>query len=290
LGTFVFLCIDYPLIFGTPWTPGFGLNGSAMATISQYTVMLFAVLLYIMRSPAVARYKINLLQGITSLEDIMQLIRMTIPVVIDKAMIATSYIWLCKMMASVGTCGVAAFYTVKEMERLALVPAVASAQVITFLVSNSIGAGQWDVVRANIKKILFITMVVVSGLIALTLFFPKAIISFFDRKGDFTCLAARALPILSLLSFFDILQLVLAGALRGAGDVNVVMITRIIVCCGFFAPLSWLCSYIPVDNEFLRFMLIYSSFYCGSALMSMVYIYRFRSGGWTRTLRSEGLV
>jgi putative MATE family efflux protein len=290
LGTFIFLCVDYPLIFGTPWTPAFGLNGSAMATISQYSIMLCAAILYIIFSPAVARYKINLLRSVTSVGEVIRLIRMTIPVVIDKATIATSYIWLCKIMATVGTCGVAAFYTIKEMERLALVPAVASAQVITFLVSNSIGAGQWDVVRANIKKVLFITLVVVSFLIALTLLFPKAIISFFDRKGDFTYLAAQALPILSILSFFDVLQLVLAGALRGAGDVNMVMITRIIVCGGFFAPISWLSAYIPVDNEFLRFMLIYSSFYCGSALMSMAYIYRFRSGQWTRTLRSEGLV
>jgi putative MATE family efflux protein len=290
LGTIVFLCVDYPLIFGTPWTQGFGLNGSAMATITQYGVMLCAAVWYIMRSPVVARYKINLLQNISSVSEVVRLIRMTIPVLIDKATMAASYVWLCKIMASVGTCGVAAFYTIKEMERLVLVPAVASAQVITFLVSNSIGAGHWDVVRANIKKVLFITLVVVFVLITISLIFPKAIISFFDRKGDFTCLAAQALPILSIMGIFDVLQLVLAGALRGAGDVNMVMFTRLVICIGFFGPVSWFCSYIPVDSEFMRFMLIYSSFYCGSALMSLVYIYRFRSGGWTSALRREGLV
>ncbi len=290
IGTLVFLAIDYPLIFGTPWTKGLGLDGSALATVIQYAVMLICALWYIVRSPALKQYKINLLSGVASVAEIVRLIKLTIPVVIDKATMAASYVWLCKMMGSVGTCGVAALYTVKEMERLALLPALAAAQVITFLVSNSIGARQWDVVRAIIKKVLFITMVSVSVLIAIILAFPHQIVSFFDSKGDFTCLAAQALPILSMLAFFDILQLVLAGALRGAGDMNVVMITRLIVCIGFFGPLSWFCSYIPVDSDFLRFMLIYSSFYLGSALMSMVYIYRFRSGGWTGALRQEGLV
>ena len=133
-------------------------------------------------------------------------------------------------------------------------------------------------------------MLVVVLLISTILAFPTYIVSFFDYKGDFTCLAARALPLLSVLGFFDILQLVLAGALRGAGDVNIVMATRLIVCIGIFGPLSWFCSHVPVDSDFLRFMLIYSSFYFGSALMSVVYIYRFRSGGWAHVLRSEGLV
>jgi len=290
LGTIIFLCADYPLIFGTPWTPAFGLDGSALATVLQYSIMLLTALMYIQISPAVKHYKINLLKGFASVEEVVHLIRMTIPVVIDKATMAASYVWLCKMMAPVGTCGIAAFYTVKEMERLALLPAIASAQVITFLVSNSIGARQWDVVRANIKKMLFITMVIVVVLITIILSFPTYIVSFFDHKGEFTCLAARALPLLSILGFFDILQLVLAGALRGAGDVTIVMLTRLVVCCCFFAPLSWFFSSIPVDSEFIRFMLIYSSFYAGSALMSMVYIYRFRSGRWTGLLRSEGLV
>jgi multidrug resistance protein, MATE family len=289
-GTIVFLAVDYPLIFGTPWTPGLGLDGSALATIIQYAVMLCLALWYIVRSPALRQYSITLFRGIASVDEIVRLIKLTVPVVIDKATMAASYVWLCKMMASVGTCGVAAFYTVKEMERFALLPALAGAQIITFLVSNSIGAGQFDVVRAIIKKVLFITMIFVSVLLAIILLFPTAIVSFFDYKGDFTCLAAQALPILSMLALFDILQLVLAGALRGAGDVNTVMITRLAVCVGFFGPASWFCSYIPVDSEFLRFMLVYSSFYCGSALMSAVYIYRFRSGGWIRALRQEGLV
>ena len=40
IGTLIFLAVDYPLIFGTPWTPGLGLDGSALATVLQYAVML----------------------------------------------------------------------------------------------------------------------------------------------------------------------------------------------------------------------------------------------------------
>jgi putative MATE family efflux protein len=290
LGTVVFLICDYPLIFGTPYTPALGLNGSAIASILQYGTMLSAALFYIIFNPTLRQYQIVLYKGIASFAEVTRLIRLSIPVVIDKTTMAASYTWLCKMMSSVGTCGVAAFYTVKEMERLALLPAIASAQIITFLVSNSIGAGEWDVIRVNIKKMLFIALIVFGLVITVILLFPTYIVAIFDRKGDFTCLAARALPILSLFGIFDVLQLVLAGALRGAGDVTMVMVTRLVICVGVFGPLAWLCAHVPVEGEFVRFVLVFSSFYFGSALMSFIYIYRFRTGRWSRVLRSQGLL
>lgn len=85
---------------------------------------------------------------------------------------------------------------------------------------------------------------------------------------------------LSLLSFFDILQVILSGALRGAGDVKTVMYVRLAVCLGFFMPSSYVLSHIAIENQVLKFVLIYSAFYIGTALMSFVYINRFRGNDW----------
>jgi putative MATE family efflux protein len=289
IGMIFFVIFDYVLIFGEFGFPELGLQGSAIATIIQNGVMLVVVIAHMFLHPANGPYGITLFSSLRKPSEALRLIKVSVPVILDKAIVAIAYIWLCKMMSPVGTCGIAAFCVVKDMERLAILPAIACAQVITFLVSNSIGARQWDSVKANIKKVLLIAIVSVAFIFCFLMISPKTIISLFDKKGEFTCLASKAFPLLSILMFFDLLQLVLAGALRGAGDVRLVMVTRLIICFGFFVPVSWFFAHFPLHNEALQFVLVYGSFYVGSAMMSLIYIYRFRSGGWKSMLAKEVL-
>ena len=107
-------------------------------------------------------------------------------------------------------------------------------------------------------------------------------VGLFDKNGDFSWLAAKAFPLLSVLVFFDVLQLTLAGAMRGASNVRTVMMTRLLVSIGYFVPVSWMLSKIPIQNQVLKFVLIYGSFYIGNALMSVVYINRFRGEEWKK--------
>ena len=109
---------------------------------------------------------------------------------------------------------------------------------------------------------------------------PEYFIGFFDLKGKFTAFSARILPIVSVLVFFDLLQLILSGALRGAANVRTVMQVRLAVCLFYFIPVSWLITKLPIESTMLRFLLVYSSFYLGSGLMSIIYIIRFRGERW----------
>ncbi|HEV2916564.1 MAG TPA: MATE family efflux transporter [Candidatus Babeliales bacterium] len=287
LGIFFFVAFDYVLIFGEFGFPALGLQGSAIASIIQNGVMLIAVIAHMFLHPANGPYGIALFSSLGKPSEILRLIKVSVPIILDKAIVAIAYIWLCKMMSPVGTTGVAAFCVVKDMERIAILPAIACAQVITFLVSNSIGARHWESIKTNIKKILLIALVGVSCILCLLMISPQSIVFLFDRKGEFTGLAVRTFPLLSLLMFFDLLQIVLAAALRGAGDTRIVMLTRLCVCFGFFVPISWFLSHFPINNELLQFLLIYGSFYVGSAMMSLFYVYRFRSGDWKKTLVQE---
>jgi Na+-driven multidrug efflux pump len=77
-----------------------------------------------------------------------------------------------------------------------------------------------------------------------------------------------------------LLQLILAGALRGAANVKMVMLTRLIIIAFFFVPLSSLLAYMTIESVSLKFLLVYGSFYASNGLMSVVYIYRFRGERW----------
>lgn len=282
IGGIVFLFFDYALIFGKFGFPEMQLQGSALASVIQYGSMVLASIVYlIVKKDSVGRkYGISLLRVFHSGSHLKQLLVLSWPVIVDKATMATAYIWLGAMIAPMGTHALAAFSVIKDLERFALLPAVAFTQVVTLLVSNDYGEQDWDGIKSNTKKIVFMSSFLVFSILLILSLWPHYFIHFFDANGDFTVLAATIFPLLSVLAFFDLLQLILSGALRGATDVKTVMKTRIIVCVFYFAPASYLFAHLPIQDNIMKFILVYGSFYIGNALMSIIYINRFRSEEW----------
>jgi len=279
-GGAVFLFLDYALIFGKYGFPKMGLQGSAIASVVQYGVMLVVAMLAVFICEKNRKYAINLFKPFKSVSRLIELVKLSIPVVFDKSAMALSYLWMGAMLAHLGEVGLATFSVVKDLERLALLPAVAFAQVVTFLVSNDYGEKKWHSIKSNIKKIVFMSSMMVFAILIVLSLWPRFFVQLFDKTGDFTDFAAGVIPILSVLVFFDLLQLILSGSMRGASNVKTVMITRILVCGLFFVPCSYLISVTNFDSLVLKFALIYGSFYVGNGLMSIVYIIRFRGQGW----------
>lgn len=279
-GVSLFLFFDYGLILGNFGFPQLGLEGSAYASIIQYAFMLLAVIAYVLWHDKYAKYKINLFGVFSDKPQWKELLKLSFPVMLDKATLAFAYIWLCKMMKPMGATGVAAFCVIKDMERFALVPAIAFAQIVTFLVSNDYGIQNWQGIKSNIKKIILLTGSMVFTILMIFSWFAPTIIALFDRKGEFTELAARVFPVLTILVLFDVLQLILSGALRGAGNVRLVMTVRLFVCACYFIPISFLLSHLVIEDIAVKLVLIYGSFYIGNALMNIVYINRFRGEDW----------
>lgn len=282
-GAIVSVLVSWLLIGGNLGFPALGLYGSAVAMVFQQIVMLLTALMYLIFNKNYRRYRFDLFNCKWSFGYVFDLFMLTWPVVIDKATIAAAYMWLVKMFEPMGAGGVATFNVIKEMERFALAPAVAFATIVTFLVSNNMGARDWIGIKSNIKKTVFLASFFVFCVLLIFSLFAESIIGIFDKKGDFTGLASAAFPLLSALVFFDLLQIILSSALRGAGNVKTVMITRLVVIGAFFVPVSYWFSGMPIENDLLKFMLIFGSFYIGNALMNVIYIKRFRSDAWKPT-------
>jgi putative MATE family efflux protein len=285
LGAIAFIVSDYLLIFGKFGCPECGLNGSAWASIIQYLVMLIAVVGYIMHSQECRKYAISLLRSISDYNDVKRLLNLSWPVVIDKSTMALAYIWLGGMINHLGQDAIASYHVIKDMERFAFLPAIAFAQVATLLASNQLGEGDWHAIKSNIKKIMLMSSLGVGFVLLVFSIYPHTVISFFDQEGTFTTFASIVFPALSVLVFFDLLQLILAASLRGVGNVRLVMMTRLAICGLYFSPIAYCIAQAPIESALIKFYLLYSSFYIGNGLMSLVYLYQFRSGKW-----KEGLI
>jgi putative MATE family efflux protein len=279
-GIATFIIFDYILIFGKFGFPALGLNGSSIATIIQYGLMNILIICYILWKPEYKKYFKGLFFGYFSKVRAINLLNLSWPILIDKSSVAISYIWLAKMIAHMGTIAISSFDVIIKLERFAFLPAAAFAQVITFLVSNRLGANDPDGAMSNIKKTLILAAVFLASSLLFLCLNSNNLVSIFDPKNQFTAIAAAALTPISILVVFDFVQIVLAGALRGAGDVKTVMYGRFFACTCFIVPISYIMHLLPIANISLKFTLIYGTFYIGTGIMGLIFLARIKGHKW----------
>ena len=289
LGAAVYLFFDYALIFGVWGFPELGLQGSAFATVIQFGVMLAAALGYLFLSPAMKVYRASFFVPLR-LSTLRNLIRLSWPVMIDKASFALCPIWLNKMIGLTAKLTTAAegkmmydsFTVLKTMEQVGILPALAFAQVITYLVSNDYKIAHFTHIKKNIKKVLYIAAIFTGLFTLMFCLNPLLFLTMLNKPNAYHNFIAYTLPLIALLITFDVLQLILAAALRGASDVKTVMITRVAVVALFFIPLVYAIAQLPINNIFLKFLLLYGSTHLSYALMALVYTIRFKTGQWKK--------
>lgn len=281
-GMSIFVFFDYALVLGKFGMPQLGLYGSALASIIQYFIVIILAVGYIVSNADYKKYFSQVFIYFFDKKRALHLLNLSWPIIIDKTSLAASYIWLFMMLSPIGTSAITSFDAIKNLERFALLPAIAFAQIIVFLVSNRLGADDPEGAKSNIKRVLILASVMVAATLVIICSNAHYLISFFDPQGNFTHIAAPALILISTLVVFDFVQLVLAGALRGAGDVKTVMWVRFLFCLFFFVPLAFIVSKLPIENVSLKFALVYSTFYVNAAIMGFVFMKRILGTKWQR--------
>lgn len=274
-GAISFIFFDFILIFGKLGLPSLGFLGSAWASIIQQIVMIILALYSVYKSLNYKRFQIKFYWP--SYTVMVSIFNLSWPIIIDKAIMSICYIWLGKMISPMGTNMLATFNVIKNIERFAFLPAIAGAQIITFLASNLIGAGKSDGIKSTIKKTMLISATVVFSLLMLISFYPAQIIGCFDKTGSFTAQAAQVLPIISIFVFIDLIQLILSASLRGMSQVRLVMNTRLLFSFFFFLPTTYLINNFIFIEPILKFLLLFGTLYISSALMACLYVYKFRA-------------
>jgi len=280
VGTGVYIVSSVLLVSGWYGIPACGMYGPALAALLEYTTMLCIALWYLCNTPAYKIYLLTLTNWSIDWRAIGSIIQFSIPVIIDKSALSFSYVWLSKMLATLGPDSIAAFDIIKNLERSAIMPAAAFAQVVTFLVSNHLGAQHITAARTTIIKILLLTSILVSSTLIILSLWAPACIALFAPIPQLITFATPLLRILSCLVVFDFIQLILAGALRGAGKVKTVMWIRFLSCLLFFLPISYILSLCSFSNTSLQFCLIYGAFYCNTALMGAAFLFQLKQKYW----------
>jgi multidrug resistance protein, MATE family len=284
IGAVLFVFFDYALIFGKFGLPELKLKGSATASLIQYVSMNILVMAVVLFNEEYKKYSLSLLRHGFNWGNIKRFVALSWPVMLDKSSIAIAYIWISKMTGPMGKVAVSSFGAIKELERVGFLPAIAFAQIVTFLASNDFGAKRYERVKPNIKRAIFLALIFVASILFIFSLNPKFIIKLFDRKNVFADFASKAFPLISIFVFFDVVQLILSGALRGIGQIQTVMWTRIFVVFCYFIPCSYLVANYSGLSWQVKFLTIYVMFYIGSGFMSYIFIRKFRSNSWKKAI------
>ena len=282
IGILTFIFFDYALILGKWGFPKLDIYGSAVATILQYTVTNGIAIGYILLKKDFKKYFNVMFFWFFDVKRAYYLLNLSWPILIDKTVFAAAYVWLSKMTSDLGPHAIATYDVVKNLERFAFLPAMAFASVITFLVSNRLGLQDPDGASSSIKKVLLLTGLMVSALTIFMCFNAHYLVGCFDPQNQFTQFAVKTLFMVSIFSVFDYVQVILAGALRGACDVKAVMWGRLFTCIVFFIPVSYLFHRLPISSTLLKFNLIYGSYYLMMGVMSIIFLARAKSHKWQR--------
>lgn len=161
---------------------------------------------------------------------------------------------------------------------LSFMQAIGIGLAATTLVGRYKGAGSLDAALRSLVSALKLAVALALGIAALFLLAPRALIGLFTRDADVLALAGPLLALGAAFQLVDALQIVVGGALRGAGDTRWPFFVQTLLAWALRLPLVWLFAFVweagVIGAWYAEFVFVLA--------LAFALAWRFRSGAWTK--------
>ncbi len=235
------LVADWVLVFGAGPIPSFGPVGSAWATTVART-LLFVVLLVLARrdlAPLLGRFDRDALL----VQPLLRIVRLGTPIGFQVQLEIIAFAVIALLMGGFGTLQMAAHQVAINLASLTFMVPLGVGSATAVRVGRAIGAGATGGARRAAASGLLIGASFMSLTAALFIFAPRALASAYTYDVEVIALASLFIPIAGFFQVFDGLQVVSAGALRGAGDTRAPLVVNIVGFWCIGLPISWLLAF-----------------------------------------------
>ncbi|MFZ5469728.1 MAG: MATE family efflux transporter [Myxococcota bacterium] len=267
---------NYLLIDGRLGLPALGVNGAAWASVLASSVAfagLLAVFLWHGKRQGEVVPKLRL-------EELWRMLQVGLPSGFNWFFEFFAFIFFVNVVvAGLGTTPLAAFMAVIQINSVSFMPAFAVASAGAIVVGQAIGARAHDEVPGAVR-LTFLVSGTWQAVVGLSyLFVPGLLFSPFARGENTTALllvGAGMLRLSTAWQLFDSAAMVLAEALRAAGDTAFTLWVRIALGWLVFVPGSYLTVRHFGGGEVgaMVWMVAYMS------LLALTLFVRFRTGAW----------
>ncbi len=164
---------------------------------------------------------------------------------------------------------------------LAFLPLIGISIATTSLVGKNIGSKNISGAETAIFSSLKIAYFYMFFLVMAYLFFPEMLVKIFctSKDASFSAvfdLSVKMLRFITVYMFTDVILVILAGALRGAGDTKFIMVTS--------ALMHWFCLVLPAAAAVYYWKAnvinVWFIFIIFSIALMFLYLFRFLGGKW----------
>ena len=305
LGNALNVLLDYLLIFGFEmplWKlrlPAYGIAGAAWATVAAQAAQMVVLNVLALRETVAAGAEpkaadASLLEDGSEGEErsvlsfgrlIGRILRYGVPSGIQSMLNILSFLVFVFLTGKVGDMAFAVSNAAFTVNYLLIAPIEGFAIGAGVLVGQRQGAGDPTGAFASGNRALVLAEAYIAVASALILIFRRPILMLFaddvsaDAQADFLLLGSTLFVMMVVWQFCDAAEVVLSGALKGAGDTRFVMVWMLIMAFPFWMPILFATYWLhPTMEALWSTMVVYVFvFFCGTAL-------RWLKGPW-RSLR-----
>jgi len=270
---------DYLLIFGIGFFPEWGVAGAALATSGSKNVAAILGLLYLFSRHSPLR--LSLRQDFRpQWARIQEIMRIGLPSAGEQLVRSSGSVVFSMLVAGLGPIAIAANQIIMKSMSMSFMPGIGFGHAATTLIGQNLGAGKPE--RAEQSGYLACKMAAVfMTCVGLAFFFfSRPIAGIFTSDPAAQLAAGENLKILAISQPFLAYVMVLAGALRGAGDTGYVMLVTLIGTWGSRVVMGWFLGI------FLGLGLrgVWIAMVLDNLIRAALLIARYRSGSW-KTIR-----
>jgi len=285
LATALNVVLDYLWIFGKGGFPEGGVAGAASATVVSQAVGA-AVFAWLIARPAFRREFRTLAGWRFETPLFLRLLRYGLPSGLQYSLEVGAFAIFMMIVGRIGTDELAASGIAFNLNMIVFMPMLGLAIAVSSLVGRYLGAGTPDRAERTVYSAFGMSLAYMSLCGALYVFGGELLLAPYAAGADpvsFAPVSAVSIVLLrfvALYSIFDMMNLVFAAGLRGAGDT--------LYPLGLTVVLSWSAMLVP---GYVACVVlgggVYVAWTAASAyvvLLGLLMVRRFRAGGW-RTLR-----
>lgn len=282
LGNGVNVFLDYCLIFGRFGFPEMGIEGAALATvISSLLPVLFLSTLFMVRyspGPYLSRDAMRFDRTLFT-----RLLQFGTPAGVQFTLDIGAFTLFIMLVGRLGELELAVTNIALSINMLAFLPLIGISIATTTLVGQYIGKRDLPAAEKSTYSSLKIALLYMGSMGLVFILFPEQLLSLFrSSQGEAAPFAPvldhgrRILVLVACYGFFDAMNVIFSGALKGAGDTRFAMWASVLVAWVLFVPPVYLI--VEVVKQGILMAWGWATIYI--IVIGTVFCFRFRSGKW----------
>ncbi len=219
---------------------GFGVEGTAYATIISQAIAFFSAIFYLQWKNNIIQFRIKDFKFDKALY--IQSLKIGLPSGLQATFVALGMTAVLGIVNGFGTDVVAAYSVAIRLDALATLPAMNFAAALSTFVGQNIGAGKMDRVAKGYKSTLLMSSAVSITISIIFYFFGPHLMSIFTNDSNVIAIGTKYLIIVS--SFYIIFSAMFStnAIMRGAGDTMIPMFVTLIALWIVRVPASYFLS------------------------------------------------